>query len=107
MALSLEASPLRAKSLQQLRGILGRAIQAQDEVTQRQVVGALALLFGVVVRRRDPELLREMVRELGVTVEMGHARWILRIVQQDLPPELREWLDRRLQEIMHGSAEED
>lgn len=96
-----------AKSIPELRSLLETASRQHDQDTLRRAVGAIALLLGNTVRQQDAQLFRDAVREIGISVDTVNARWIFRIVKQDLTPELQEWMDGAIAGIMAGKESED
>lgn len=99
----MELTSLEANTLEALKALLHQAIQQNDAGLKDETIGMMALLLNNVVRRKDPALFRQTLREIGISVEDADAKWIFRVTKQDLEPELQEWMDAQIERIMAGA----
>lgn len=76
--------------------------QAQQSDQSREIIGALALLLGKVVRRRDHELFRQMLHEIGINLQTTDARWMFKVVSQDLSTDDLGWMNSEIGRILSG-----
>lgn len=70
-----------------------------------QIVGAIALLLSSIVCKRDADLFRGLMREVGLSVPTDAAKRILKTAQNGLNENQREWLQGQIDAILNGNVE--
>ncbi|MBD1996002.1 hypothetical protein H6G00_05145 [Leptolyngbya sp. FACHB-541] len=72
-----------------------------------EVSGQLALLMGNAIRQQDLELLREVIREIAVSLDDLNAKWIFRVTGLDLSPEQQQWFEGAIAQIRNRTEDSD
>lgn len=63
----------------------------------------LALLLSTAIRQRDLETFRQTLRAIAVSIDDAAAKQLIRMVQQDLTPELQAWMNEAIVSIRSSS----
>lgn len=62
-------------------------------------IGSYAIMLGAAVRQRDIGTLRDIIRSIAMRCDDTDAKWIFKTAKQDLPEDLKQWMDGAIEQI--------
>ncbi len=80
--------------------------QRWSEANPQTNSGQYAIMLGAAVRQRNSHQLQEVIRVIALNCSDAEAKWIFKTTRQDLPEDLRLWMDSAIDQIRSSFDDE-